>query len=319
MDNPTFGVDLITFFHPDFWACPDEAAVMALGRKDPTAFWNRILDELAGSGVAGIELTFAPFDWRTAVAAFGDTTSFLRELSRRDLRVISGFFADVAIGGGLEDAARRATYLDAAEAYAAFLREADCDVMVMGLPMRRSWDATPPLFVDFGLMRSVASFCHELGAATLRRGVRLALHTEAHSIFCTARDVDLLMTMTDPVYVGLCPDTAHLLLSGSDPVAVARRHRDRLIATHWKDAAGRFTLREPIDDTIHHAHRPHFRTLGQGAVDWDAWGALLREIGYEGVSVLEIDAVPDPVGELRRSIAVAAQHLPPEAHIASGR
>lgn len=309
MQAPPFGVDLITFFDPGFWSCADEAAVVALGARDPRAFWDRMLDELAGSGIAGIELTFAPFDWRTALAAYGGVAAFTAQLGRRGLTVMSGFFADVAIGGGLDDPDRRARYLAAGAAYADVLRQAGCEVMVMGLPMRRSWDAEPPLFVDVDHARDTAAFCHELGAVLLRRGVRLALHTEAHSTFCTARDVDLLMMLTDPVFVGFCPDTAHLLLVGADPIAVTERHKDRIVATHWKDAAGRVTLREPIDAHIHLSHRPLFRSLGEGEVDFPAWSALLHRIGFTGPSILEIDAVPDPGGELRRSLAYVDRRL----------
>ncbi len=316
MQSTTFGVDLITFFHPGFWDCADESAVIALGDSDPRAFWDRMLDALVASGIDGIELTFAPFDWRTAVRAYGNTAGFVAALSARGLHVMSGFFADVAIGGDLDDPARRAAHVESARAYAEFLHAAGCDVMVMGLPMRRSWDHVPPMFVDIELARGVAAFCHELAAATLGHGVRLALHTEAHSIFCTARDIDLLMLLTDPVYVGFCPDTAHITLVGSDPIAVVERHKDRVLAAHWKDAQGRVTLREPIDAGIHHAHRPLFRALGAGEVQWDAWIALLDTIGFDGPSILEIDAVADPAGELRRSRAYVDARL---AHHARAR
>lgn len=302
MQKPSFGVDLITFFHPDFWGVADESAVIAHGRSQPRAFWDRMLDELAGTGIDSIELTFAPFDWRTAVAAYGSQEAFAAELSRRGLGIATGFFADVAIGGGLHDAATRARYIASARDYAGFLRRAGAEVMVMGLPMRRSWDAEPPLFVDAAHMTQVAAFCHELGAMLLHEGIRLALHTEAHSIFCTARDVDLLMTLTDPVYVGFCPDSAHITLAGSDPVAVVRRHADRILATHWKDATGAATMREPIGPDIHHTHRAFFCALGQGVVDFPAWMRALADAGFAGPSILEIDAVPDPAGELRRSL-----------------
>lgn len=181
--------------------------------------------------------------------------------------------------------------------------------MVMGLPMRRSWNAEPPLFVDAGHMTTVAAFCHELGAVLLREGIALALHTEAHSIFCTARDIDLLLTLTDPVYVGFCPDSAHITLAGSDPVAVLRRHGDRVLATHWKDATGAATMREEIGPGIHHTHRAFFTALGQGVVDFPGWLQALDDIGFAGPSILEIDAVADPAGELRRSLDYVAAEL----------
>lgn len=311
MKRLTFGVDLITFFDPAFWGVGDESAVIALGHAEPRMFWDRMLDELAATAIEGIELTFAPFDWRSTLVAYGSASAFADELARRGLRLSTGFFADVAIGGGLEDPARCQHYLDEADRYAAYLATLGVEVMVMGLPMRRSWDAEPPLFVDLDLGRTVGDFCNRLGAALLRHGVRLALHTEAHSIFCTSRDIDLLMLLTDPVYVGFCPDTAHITLAGSDPLAVVERHKDRVIATHWKDATGAAPRLQTIDATIHHKHRAYFCSLGGGIIDWPAWLRLLRTIGFDGPSILEIDAVPDPRGELIRSLAYVNDVLIP--------
>lgn len=310
MENSKFGVDLITFFDPSFWGAADETAVVEIGRGAPRMFWDRMLDELAAAGIGGIELTFAPFDWRTAIAAYGSADAFAGELVRRGLRLLTGFFADIAIDG-LGDAARQDAHIAEGSAYADFLAAAGVDVMVMGLPMRRSWDAEPPLFVDVDYARDVAGFCNRLGAAVLRRGVRLALHTEAHSVFCTARDIDLFMLLTDPVYVGFCPDTAHITLSGSDPLVVVARHGERVLATHWKDATGVFPPLHPIDAGIHHAHRAYFCALGEGIVDWPAWQALLAAIGFDGPSILEIDAVPDPRQELVQSLSYIREKLQP--------
>lgn len=302
MHEKSYAVDLITFFHPTFWGVEDERAVVEFGRAEPRRFWDRMLDTLAVTGIGGIELTFAPFDWRTAVAAYDSVAAFAHELARRQLRVVSGFFADVAIGGGLHDPSRSDAYVADAVAYADVLAALGAGVMVMGLPMRQSWDAEPPLFVDLTTGQEVATFCHRLGSAILRRGIRLALHTEAHSIFCTARDVDLLMILTDPIYVGFCPDTAHITLAGSDPLAVVERHKDRVVAIHWKDAVRAGDLRDPIDETIHHRHREYFATIGEGTIDWRKWSDLIERIGFAGPSILELDAAADPAGELRRSL-----------------
>ena len=44
------------------------------------------------------------------------------------------------------------------------------------------------------------------------------------------RDVDLFMTLLDPTYVNLCPDTAQFTVAGSDPLAIAERLSKRRLA-----------------------------------------------------------------------------------------
>lgn len=311
MTHLRFGIDLITFFDPDFWGTDSASGISALAESAPRAFWDRILDVLAESRTRSIELTFAPFDWRGTIAAYGSAAAFAAELERRGLRLDTGFFADVAVGGDIADPAVQAAHLAEAAAYADYLAAVGATVMVVGLPMRRSWDATPALFVDMAFATTVADFCNRLGATLLARGIGLALHNEAHSVFCTARDIDLFLLLTDPVYVGFCPDTAHMVLSGADPVAVVDRHRDRLLATHWKDATGPAPARQPIDDNIHRSHRTFFCALGSGCVDWPAWTRLLRDIGFAGPAIIEIDAVRDPRAAMEQSMDFVSTSLLP--------
>ena len=258
MASPRFGIDLITFFNPTFWGVSEESDVVALGQARPRMFWDTMLDAIAESGITGLELTFAPFDWRGTIAAYGSAMAFRAELDRRGLAVASGFFADVAISGDVLDPAQQSQYFADAADYADYLVATGAATMAMGLPMRASWAADPAFIVDLAYVSQVADFCNRLGAMLRRRGVRLALHTEAHSTFSFARDVDLLMTLTDPVYVGFCPDTAQLLVMGADPMAITRRYGDRVILTHWKDATGPMSHDLVIDETIHVQHRAYF-------------------------------------------------------------
>ncbi|RVU06957.1 sugar phosphate isomerase/epimerase [Novosphingobium umbonatum] len=303
MSQNAFAIDLITFFHPSYWGVEDEAAVIALGHASPRAFWDRLLDGVAQSGAKGIELTFSPFGWRDTLAAYGSAEAFRAQLDQRGLQLATGFFADVAVQGDLLNPERQAAHLAEGEAYAAYLASFGGEVMVMGLPMRQSWNSTPAPILGLNEASAMADFCNRLGAVTLRHGVKLALHTEAHSVFSLARDIDLFMLLTDPVFVNFCPDSAHILLGGADPVDVVSRHVERVVATHWKDATGPAPIRVPIDHLIHTQHRPFFCALGQGKVDWPRWRAMLERAGFAGWNIVEIDATANPVGEVQASLA----------------
>ncbi|WP_405564094.1 sugar phosphate isomerase/epimerase family protein [Streptomyces sp. NBC_01180] len=304
-NTPKFGVDLITFYNPSFWNLPDEKAIQELSDRDPDAVWRKILDSAAAAGVTSLEVTFGPADIGSIRRAFGSATEFKKELDGRGMELKSAFYLE----GSWQPDADRGEIADSAAAYARFIKEAGGDVLVAAPPMRTTWNAEPPQFNDFDFLKNVADIAHVVGRASLQEGVTTALHTEAHSSFCTARDVDLLMALTDPLFVSLCPDTGHLALSGGEPTQIVSRHRERVVISHWKDATGPAPLRVPIDDSIHDSHREYFRRVGAGSVDWFAWGRLMREIGFTDLALLELDAVADPVTEITAAREFIEQSL----------
>lgn len=299
--SPEYGVDLITFYHPSFWGVATYDDIMELRRKNPAAIWSRIFDALDEAGITAIELTFPPADMASAVEAFGSAAGFKAELDARGLHVKSGFHMADGWGPGAD----RQSEIDKALAYAEFLAAAGGDTLVAGPPMRLSRDANPPRFIDLEFAGAVAQTAHAVGNATLSVGVRTAIHTEAHSMFCTRRDVDLLMTITDPEYVFFCPDTAHITLSGSEPVETVAAHRERVVIAHWKDATGPMPAGLPIDGSIHEQHQAYMCSLGSGAVDWPAWAALYDRTPGSSVRLLELDAAADPVTEMKNAKAFA--------------
>jgi inosose dehydratase len=295
MSDVAYGVDLITFYHPSFWGVDTYEDILRVRVEDPARLWNRILDALVEAGVPLLELTFPPADWTSAVDAFGSAAAFKDELTSRGLRLKSGFHLGLDWHPGTD---REAAAAPAAQ-YAEFIRDAGGDTMVVGPPMRKSRDARQPFFVDLEFMNALAGILHAVGDATLRSEVRTAVHTEAHSVFCPRRDIDLLLTLTDPEYVFFCPDTGHIVLSGGDPVDIVAHHVERVALSHWKDAIGEMPPGMPIDEAVHLEHRRYFCRLGQGVVDWDGWMRLSQHTPGRDTILLEQDAVPDPVEELK--------------------
>ena len=303
-----FATDLVTYYAPTFWGgaggLDDIEAAIAAGQWDPVRFWERILDATRDAGLDGIEVTFPPGDWHSALAAYGSARSFASALSDRGLALCSGYFSTRIAGttrhANLAERADHEQLVEMATAYTEFLHDCGAQVMVVSLPLRRSRAAAAPVFVDLHLAETISDGLNRMGYAAQRYGVTLAVHPEAFSMFRNSRDVDLFMTLTDPTYVSLCPDTAQFTVAGSDPLEIVQRHRDRLVLTHWKDAVGAAPADVPIDDTIYARQVQWFAAVGTGVVDWPAWMRLLRALQYEGWAVFELDATADPVGELRR-------------------
>jgi len=306
--NIKFATDLVTYYASSFWGgsggMDSLRDIFASGRWDALGFWERILDSSRAAGLDGIEITFAPGDWHSALAAYGSASAFATAVRSRNLEVCSGFFstriprtdryADFATPGDHDH------LLNMAHGYAEFLHGCGSEIMVTALPLRRSLAADPPLFIDLRLAETIASVLNRMGHATLKHGVKLALHPEAFSMFRNSRDVDLFMLLTDPSYVFFCPDTAQFSVAGSNPIEIVQRHRDRLVLTHWKDAIGPAPADVLIDETIYDRQIQWFASVGTGVVDWPEWLRLLRDLTYQGWAVFELDATPDPIGDLQR-------------------
>lgn len=302
-------IDLITFFHPDFWGLKSEQDVVNFGMASPLPFWERMLQVLSKTEIDGIELTFAPFDWRGLLRAYGSIEAARSRMEEAGLLIASGFFADVAIEGGTDFAGSQDRWIGEASEYADFLNEMGSGALVMGLPMRdEGYAKGGPLASPKGLeYTAIADFCNRLGAVLNDKGVSLALHTEAHSTFCTSQEIDRLLAATDSSDVHFCPDSAHLVLAGDDPLKVASTHRDRIVIAHWKDAIGPMPANIEIDDDIHHKHRPFFCTLGKGCIDWAQWAKVLWSPPTAQWTILEIDAVRDPFDAIKASLAFVRQ------------
>jgi inosose dehydratase len=137
-------------------------------------------------------------------------------------------------------------------------------------------------------------------------GLETALHPNWGMAIETGRHIERLL---DSSSVGLCLDTGHVYLAGTDPVEIARAARGRVLHVHLKDVdparaervrSGEIPFREAVIDGL-------FVPLGQGGVDIGGVIAALEADGYRGWYVLEQDVSlkgEPPVGEGPKADAV---------------
>ena len=98
--------------------------------------------------------------------------------------------------------------------------------------------------------------------------------------------------------VGLCLDTAWMLDSGEDPVAVARRFAKRLYGLHVKD----FVFDED--------GKPTDVVVGTGKLDLDGLFQLLVEVDFDGFCSLEYEGdVDNPTPALKACIEKMRESL----------
>ena len=302
----TVATDLVTFHHPAFWGKGTNAELRSWLDGHLDQFWSTVLTTLVSTGVKGLELTFSPGSINDVAKCFGSGLAFKSELDRRGLRVVSAFIAD---GPKWDTTTDLAVVVADAQRRATFLREVGAEILVASLPMRRTFGAKPPLFVDHTFMARMADIAHVVGEAVSELGLKLAVHTESNSTLWYERDIDLFMVMTDPCYVWLCPDSCHISLGGGDPVRVAQKHNQRIILAHWKDASGPITENLVIDQTIYEQQQRYMVNFGSGVVDWRGWAAAMKRTPGKDIALIELDAASDPIGQLGAGTQLVANAL----------
>lgn len=264
----------------------------------------RVLSEMRELGFTATELGprgFLPDDPAACRAA----------LEEHGLRLVGGFLAVV-----LHD--RRVEPLDEIAREAMLLASAGGQVLVLAAALPGdSYDRQRNLSPgEWRVLATNLVLAEEVAAS---RGLRLAFHPHAGTAVASRDQVETLLARTQ---VGLCLDTGHLAIGGSDPADLVRREGGRITHVHLKDVdlelaeavgANRMAYGEAVRAGL-------YRPLGQGGLEIEAVCELLQEAGYDGWFVLEQDtalaADPEPGGG---PIAAARQSLDYFRRITGGR
>lgn len=258
---------------------------------------ERVLAEMAALGVRATEFGpdgFLPDEPRAKAET----------LAAHGLRAVGGFVPSVLHEPDHDPLPELDRQLDAFVA-------ADAGTLVLAAATGRDgYDDRPVLDAD-GWATLLANL-DRCASRAAERGVRGTLHPHVGTMIERADEVQRVL---DGSGIGLCLDTGHLLVGGTDPVELARRATDRIAHTHLKDVdqtwatkvrAGDATYTEAVAGGM-------YRPLGQGDVDIASIVRLLETSGYDGWYVMEQDTVlhDEPVGEgplvdVRASIAFLA-------------
>jgi inosose dehydratase len=144
----------------------------------------------------------------------------------------------------------------------------------------------------------LGALMNEIGRRALDQGVRLVYHNHMHAFSETPEEVAHVLQQSDRRYLGLLFDIAHYRQGGGDPAQGLRRHRDRLAVVHLKDVVS--PLPGATGD-LRYSYK--FVELGRGKVDVPAAMAALKDIGYRGDVIVELDAPPEP-GKTAKDCAI---------------
>ncbi|MFE6611367.1 sugar phosphate isomerase/epimerase family protein [Amycolatopsis sp. NPDC057786] len=264
--------------------------------------WGRVLDagtvlgEMAELGVRATELGPPGYLPRDPGA--------LRELlGGYELELVGGFLAVVL---HKDPEAARAE----AEESAALFAACGGDVLVLAAATGLDGYDDRPKLSDTQWTTLVET-SGEIGEIAARHGLRTVLHPHVGTHAETQEEVERFLADSA---LPLCLDTGHLLIGGTDPVALAKRYPDRVGHLHLKDVrgelaedvrAGRLPYAEAVGKGL-------YVPLGDGDVDIETMVRSVHEAGYDGWYVLEQDTAlseGSPEDLPKRDVARSLAHL----------
>jgi inosose dehydratase len=237
---------------------------------------TKAIEEVSEVGFKGIQLRASAFD------AFGSRPAVLRDLLAKH-----GLTFAVLSSGNLKyQPTDRQAQIDLHLSHAKFVRDA-------GGQMLQVIDEKPKdRPVGAGDYEALADMLNTLGARTSAIGVPLVYHHHMNSTGEPPAAIEAIMAASAASSVGLLFDIAHYQQGGGDPVAAIRRYGKAIKVVHLKDV-------RPIDA----APGYQWVELGRGRVDVKGCVAALKDIGFDGWAIVELDRVVDTGGSPKASAA----------------
>ncbi|MCE7005378.1 sugar phosphate isomerase/epimerase [Kibdelosporangium philippinense] len=262
--------------------------------------WGTVLDpdtvlgEMAELGLTATEL--GPPDYLPT-----EPTKLCALLGTYNLTVVGGFLAvPLHDESSIAEAERTVKVLAAASA----------DVVVLAAATGiDGYDERPALTDEqWNTLISTAAKIRDIAAS---HGLRTVLHPHVGTHVETEAEVERFIKDSD---LQLCFDTGHLMIGGTDPVALAERYPSRIGHMHLKDVraqladkvrAGELGYAEAVGQGM-------YVPLGQGDVDIEAVVRFVHQAGYDGWYVLEQDTAlseQSPVDTPKMDTASSLRYL----------
>jgi inosose dehydratase len=201
------------------------------------------------------------------------------------------------------------------ERRAKFFAAAGADVVVLAASTG-SEDYGGVFEADEGGWRTLFESLQAVQEICARHEVAVSLH---HHYGTVIERHDQVLRFLEGSEMGLCLDTGHLVIGGSDPIEIAKLAGGRVNHVHLKDVDGELVARLASRelDFKEAAQCDAFRPLGEGDADVGRLLEVLEGEGYSGWYVLEQDTVVEdepkegegPVRDVGKSLAFVEERL----------
>jgi inosose dehydratase len=138
-------------------------------------------------------------------------------------------------------------------------------------------------------LKSALKVINRIGELAKPYGIIPCVHPHANTMIMYEPEIDFIMQNTDPAYISMGPDTAHLTVGKCNAVEIFARYVDRIEFTHIKDVKrlGKSVVDESKDEGFEVFS--NFLELGQGDVDLPEVFKVLADGGYKGYLTIELD------------------------------
>ena len=232
-----------------------------------------------------------------------DPAEVSRVLARHDLGLVGGFVPAV-----LHDPQARQEGLDLVERRAQFFAAAGADTLVLAA-ITPSWSFEETAELDGAAWKELFENLSRVEDICDRHDLKAVMHSHFGTVIETDEQLWRFLEGCD---MGLCLDTGHLVIGGSDPIELAEKAADRVKHVHLKDVDQEVAklLGKREIGFKEACQREAFRPLGGGDVDVARLLELLDRSGYGGWYVLEQDIVVEaeppegegPADDIRKSL-----------------
>jgi inosose dehydratase len=244
---------------------------------------ERVLSEMGRAGLSATELGpdgFLP-------AEPGELTALL---NRHGLSCVGSFAPVLLHDAGHDPVPDVAGVLDCLVATGASM------LVLAAATGTDGYDSRPDL--DDAQWSTLLTNLDRLAAAAAERGITAVLHPHVGTLVEKGDEVARVLAGSS---IGLCLDTGHLLIGGTDPLQLARAVPGRIAHTHLKDVDAALAARVRSGELTYTdaVAKGMYTPLGTGDVDIAGIVATLRDNGFDGWFVLEQDTILDgePVGQ----------------------
>jgi inosose dehydratase len=280
-----------------------------------SALWNHfepgpltdILDVMRDTGFPGLRLTSFP----AVLDKYAMTAPEMqREVSKRNLEVVT-----ISFNGPMHLAERREDVLNSAKRAIEFLKGFGASHLVIFTPARLK----PGEDVDTAF-RQLCERCNQIGELAGTLGFTVGVHNHLDQMVERPEEIHRLMANTDPKLCGFSPDTAHLLLGGSNVVDMVTKYKDRIRFLDYKDARPTAPDKDWVEpngtvlakDSKMARFLSSIYDLGDGDIDFPGCHRALKSVSFKGWICVDLDtARKGPQASYERCGAYVTSRLEP--------
>jgi len=268
--------------NPIGWSNDD---LRELGGKTPL---ETCLTEAKQAGYEGIELGHKfPREAKALKAV----------LSAHGLDLVSGWYSsELLLRDAEEEMKHLRAHLDLLKALGSkiliFAETSNATHGDRAVPLSKRPVMKPAQWREFGQRMT------EVADAVAKEGVTLAYHHHMGTVVQSGEDIDAFMESTG-ASVKLLLDTGHATFGGADPVALAKKYRNRIAHVHCKDVRQDVLAQARAKDWsfLDAVVAGCFTVPGDGMVDYPAFFKELP--GYSGWLVVEAEQDPEKANPLK--------------------